>query len=140
MSPLVKRSFIAGLGFTILGSFLPWGIHGDLVSYNTYGIQFFPAFEDNGGVFIVLLCALISWFVFRPPAFLKYPPIWIFASSAGIAMTACFHIQKWIVAYVISTMIGAPIIKGGLFVVLVGALMLLIASSVYYFRMSRKEI
>ena len=117
---------LLGAVLVIVGSFLPWEIEGDFVSYWRYGVQLFPVFADNGGILVVLLGILIIGLVFRSEGFVKSPAKWVLTSAIALFIIFAYHIVDWLVRRIASYgMIGAPAITIGLLLVGIGSILLL---------------
>ena len=135
MSIFVKTSFIIGAFLTLVGSFLPWQIEGDAISYWTYGIRIYPFIKDSGGFLIVLLTLIVIMLIFWPPNFIEKPLIWSVILSLILVSVSAFHVGKWFISRAnASGFIGAPSIQIGLVMVVIGSILLLLSTVIYYFR------
>ncbi len=132
--------FLLGAFATIVGCFLPWVGSGDVVYYTTPGIvirrstaidpvpQRFLTVIDNGGVLIILLCAILLLLVFKAPAFIDEPSRFVLPLSIVLVLLPLYHISVFIKEW--------PRYRGttdaynllpGLVIVLMGTITLLIA-------------
>jgi hypothetical protein len=117
---------LVGASLALLGSFLPWEQAGDVISYRTYGIQFFPIVNDNGGWLVVILTLTIILLSFKPPRFIRDPGLWNLIISALLMTTSIIYIARWTVHRFESTgPIGAATLGIGLLCVVVGSALLL---------------
>ena len=122
-----RNLLLLGAVLAIIGSFLPWEIEGDFVSYWRYGIQIFPVFADNGGILVLLLSISIIGLVFRSEGFVKSPAKWIFISAISLFIISAYHVVDWFVRRIASNgMVGAPAIKIGLILVGIGSILILV--------------
>src|SRR6266508_3576026 len=121
-----RNLLLLGAVLVILGSFLPWEIEGDFLSYLRYGIQFFPVFADHGGILVLLFGILIIGLVFRSEGIVKYPAKWILVASIALSILSVYHIVDWLVRRgAAHGIIGAPAIEIGLILVGIGSILLL---------------
>jgi len=133
-----EQLYIIGAILAIVGSFLPWVVEGDFVSYWTWGIQikhleiekclkglYDCPLKDNGGFLILLLSITVVLLVFRTPTFLKHPRVWVVACTAILVLLSLYHLGKvWVQHLKAAGMIGAPEPRIGLFMVLCGSLLM----------------
>jgi hypothetical protein len=137
MAGKVKAIFLIGIFLVYGGIFLPWRAEGDLISYITYGIRLYPRFEDNDGLLILIL-ALILVFITLRPLEVSNSSILSLLFTVGIFLASSVYLFN-----VISDgrqaggMIGAPKVGVGLYMVNVGALILLITATTRFFRSSQ---
>lgn len=135
MSPFAKVLFIIGSFLMLVGSFLPWRREGDVVSYWTHGIQFYPSIKDNGGLLVVLLTLLLIVLIFRPDDIPVSRRNWSIVLAFIPLLVAFFHIGKLVFDRRSAIgFVGAPVIQLGLLMVLVGSLLLLISVAMYYLK------
>jgi hypothetical protein len=121
-----KNLLLFGAILAIIGSFLPWEIEGDFISYWRYGVQIFPVFADNGGFIVLLLGIFIIGLILRSSGFVKRPTIWILICSIVLSIISVYHVVDWLTRRIISNgIIGAPEIKIGLILVGIGSLLTL---------------
>ena len=137
-----KLLYSLGAILAIFGSFLPWEIEGDFVSYWKYGINIdFSSFsywlrslhvfpiKDNGGLLFISLSIIIYILVFYPPKFLKHLQRWLLACTAILAILSVYHLTSLSLRQLeFLGMIGAPSIQIGLVMVSLGSMLLLYAS------------
>lgn len=128
--PISKRIlFSVGLVLTIIGCFLPWRIEGDFLYFWTYGIRIFPAFEDNGGLLILLVSLILAILIYRPPIYVSNPMRWIIALSVILTFDSALQFIIWL--FTLSKnwgIVGMPMIQVGLIMVLLGSITILITS------------
>ena len=129
MSRRYKTLFIVGLLFSFCGSFLPWQHGGDFLPYWRMGIRFYPNFEDNGGVLIVLLSIIIAYQYFCYPVFSKHSIKWLVLSCVVMAALSFFHFFYWFETFIRERgMVGVPLIQAGLIMVIIGSSILLLSA------------
>lgn len=91
-----RNLLLLGAVLVILGTFLPWEIEGDFLSYWRYGIQILPVFADHGGILVLLFSILIMWLVFRSEDFVNYPTKWVLTSAIVLFIISAYHIVDWL--------------------------------------------
>ena len=124
-----RNLLLLGSVLVILGSFLPWEIEGDFLSYWRYGIQLFPVFANNGGIAVLLLGILIVSLVFGSQRFVKSPAKWVLTSAIALFIIFTYHIVGWFGHRIASYgMVGAPAISIGLLMVGIGSILLLVTA------------
>jgi hypothetical protein len=124
-----QKSSILGALLVIIGSFLPWRKEGDFISFWTPGIGIYPRWEDNGGLLPLVLSLAVLWFILQPPVFIKKPVGWNIAFGMFLLVDSCFHMGRLLHDYLPQrTAIGAPVIEIGLWMVLTGSLIALLAA------------
>ncbi len=132
MTVKLRTTYIVGAILTIAGSWLPWWCGGDLIWDCTKGIYIWPKaywFVDNGGLLIVFLSAATIGLVFRSPRFVRNPVIWAVACAAMLTLASIYQIGRWLVERAAAGgVIGAPVLRYGLVMVLLGSLVLLAAT------------
>jgi hypothetical protein len=135
MTNSIRTSSIFGVILTLVGSFLPWRIEGDFISFWTYGIQIYPATKDNGGFLFVLLTLFVTLMVFRPPKIIRKPQFWGMLFSLCLVLGSVFHISQLFISQANNGgVIGAPIIQPGLIMVFIGSILLLFSTAIKYFK------
>ena len=121
-----RNLLLLGGVLVIIGSFLPWEIEGDFVSYWRYGVQIFPVFADNGGILVLFLGVLVIGLVYRSERLAKSPTKWIFISAISLFIISAYHIVDWLVRRIAANgVIGAPSIELGLVLVGIGSILVL---------------
>jgi len=134
MKSLSTLRFI-GVSLAVVGSFLPWEVEGDFVSYWKYGIQLFPVVRDYGGTLVVLLTSMIVLLSFYPPRFIKNPNLWNLVISVLLISASLFFIIRWLIHRIESAgIIGAATLEIGLIVVVLGSALLLWIAIIDYRR------
>ncbi len=101
--------------------------------YCTKGIHIWPGvdnwFVDNGGLLIVLLSAATIGLVFRPPRFVRKPVIWVVACTVILTLASIYRVVRLLIDRAAAAgVIGAPELRYGLVMVLLGSLVLLAAT------------
>jgi hypothetical protein len=135
---LVKWALVlCGAVLTISGSFLPWSCQGDLVWYCTPGMQLTTfsgqllVRNDGGLSIIVLSCGIFmgAWCSAR----VRYADKLVIASAITLTIIVLYRVIST-VAWQISTrnVIGGLTIQSGLYVVLLGTVLLFVTSIWYY--------
>jgi hypothetical protein len=133
-----RNLVLFGAILVIVGSFLPWEIEGDFLSYWRYGVQVFPVFADNGGVIVVILGILIIGLIFRPSDFAKRPTTWILICAIALCIISAYHIIDWLIRRIASNgVVGAPAITIGLILVGIGSILMLATASWINFKESK---
>jgi hypothetical protein len=136
-----RNLLLLGTALVIVGSFLPWEIEGDFVSTWHYGIQIFPAFEDNGGFLVSLVGIFIILLTLRPEGFVGLQEKWILISATALFIISAYHIVNYFVRRVASSgTVGAPAIKIGLILVGIGAILTLATATVMNSRESANNV
>jgi hypothetical protein len=134
-----RNILLIGALLVIVGSFLPWEIEGDFLSNWRYGIQLFPVFADNGGIIVLLLGILVFGLIFRLGDYVNRPPKWILICAIALNIISAYHIIDWLVRRSLSNgIIGAPTIRIGLILVVIGSLLTLAAALFGNSKESRK--
>ena len=134
---ILRKLFILGSSFALIGSFLPWRRQGDFISDWILGIRIYPYLQDNGGLLIVLLTLAIIVLTVRPVDFIAKPVVWSIVFSFVLVLVSILHLgslfldqAKW------SGFVGAPVIQIGLIMVLIGSILLLFTTLVSYFNLN----
>ncbi len=125
-----------GVTLTLVGSFLPWVQQGDAISLYIPGIQVLQrdgcglsaVFEDHGGLLVVLLSFSAAWLRFRTPGRMGPARLGSLVASMVLVLLVLFHIGRVFVAHAAATYVGAPVVWMGLWVVLAGALLILLTT------------
>jgi hypothetical protein len=136
---VVFRSLIfLSLALIISGCFLPWGCWGDLTTICDPGIfvslKYGFYYENNGGIFVILLSLLAGGIFILKPSFLIKPSLVTFLSSLVIFFYAIDRLRYWILRGVEeSGRIGAATPGVGIELIFSGSMLLLILS-IYRFR------
>ena len=121
-----RNALLVGAILVIVGSFLPWEVEGDFLSYWRHGIQLFPVFADNGGMIVLFLGVLILGLIFRLGDYVKRPAKWILICAIALSIISAYHVVDWLVRRIVANgIIGAPTIKIGLILVVIGSLLTL---------------
>jgi ABC-type transport system involved in multi-copper enzyme maturation permease subunit len=131
MSRFPKLLLLFGAILAVVGSFLPWVVAGDFVSYQHAGlaVRFDPLFlfYDNGGLLIVILSILVIGIALSRPFRRQKAAIMISALCLVAAVA-----YQWI-SFVVNkigsaSIIGAPEPLIGFGVIALGAIVVLIAA------------
>lgn len=117
-----KRIYSFGFLLTVLGIFLPWKVEGDFLFQRIRGVQFFPGFEDNGGLVILILSFLITLLYLFPRFIRKIPRKRLYLLCAVLPFLAIYQITCIIVDSARKiAIVGAPALQFGLILVLIGS-------------------
>ena len=136
-----RNLLLLGAVLVILGSFLPWEIEGDFLSYWRYGIQLFPIFADHGGILVLLFGIIFIGLVFPSEGLVKYPAKWILTSAIALFIISAYHIVDWLVRRINANgIVGAPAIKIGLIFVGIGSILILATALVMNSKESANDV
>ena len=139
---LLQTLYIIGAILNIAGSFLPWGCEGDIIWHCTAGITnkcIGPdlCIEDNGGILVMVLSLAIAGLILWKPNFIKIPAIWTIVCAIILVAASIYHIGTWIFRRVqLPGVIGAPTPAIGLWIVLLGSVILL-STALRHYQISR---
>jgi hypothetical protein len=143
--------YILGIVLTIVGSFLPWELEGDVIPYWKNGISLYlddiqywlrglhtSPINDNGGLLVIGLSVVIFILVFRTPKFIKQPFFWKLICASCLVIIMSYHVSILLLRGSESYgVVGAPSIEIGLIMVTFGSLLLLIAGVSDYISIRR---
>jgi hypothetical protein len=128
-----KLLLVLGATLAIVGSFLPWVVAGDFVSYQHAGlaVRFDPLFlfYDNGGLLIVLLSIVVIGIVLCRP-FRRQKAVILISALCLVAAVA----YQWIDLAIANSAgyIGAPEPLIGFGAIALGAILALVAAVLNY--------
>jgi hypothetical protein len=134
-----RKLILIGIAFAVIGSFLPWEVEGDFLSYWKYGVQLFPVFEDNGGVLILLLSIIIVGLISRADQS-RHALVYVTICAAFLSVVSVYHVTDWLFRRIsLPGAIGAPQIQIGLILVGIGSLLTLITILVVNFKVATSK-
>ena len=121
---------IFSLVLILVGSLLPWGCWGDLITICTTGIAISFEngfqFENNGGIFTICLSLLIVGLIFYNPRFIRNSFLWALISAIILFVYTIINIGAWVMKGIQQNgIIGASMPAIGSGVILVGSIALL---------------
>ena len=142
MSHLPKLLLIVGAVLAIVGSFLPWVMVGDFVSYQIPGLilLFDPLFlyQDNGGLVVVILSILITGLALIPP--FRHQKAVIMISALCLLAVVTYQWLELITAKMRwGADPGVPEPLNGLKVIALGALLVFVAA-IWSYRIRPKRV
>ena len=129
MSYFPKLLLVIGAVLAFIGSFMPWWVGGDLISYQSIGlvIRLDPFFRlnDNGGLSITLLSIISLLFTLSSP--FRHQKVAIVISALCLVAAVVY---QWIDLAIANSAgyIGAPEPLIGLEVIALSAIVVLIAA------------
>lgn len=142
MTTRLRVAYTLGIILNILGSLLPWGDTGGTVGKVITGITIYlrwspgvhsyPGIEDNGGLLVILLSLAVVGLAFRAPRFVHRPAVWAVRCSILLILLTTYHIGWWALHKTAGLRVSGP--SFGLWMVLLGSCILLIAASRQYRR------
>lgn len=120
----------ASTAFIAAGCLLPWQFSGDLYILPAYGLRLIPQVQDNGGLLLLALAALVNLLAFSPLAqrLLHRPKRWAWLPAALLLADAGFQFALILQRrQADGSVIGATAPAPGIYLLLLGALGMLVS-------------
>jgi len=129
----LKVLCVVGALLAMVGSFLPWWCEGDFIWYCTKGVRISwgmgsgPVIDDNGGMLVLILAIIVVLLIIWPPGIVKDPITLAIVCESGLVAISMYHIGRLVIRRIMmGGMIGAPEVKLGLVMVMLGSLILVV--------------
>jgi hypothetical protein len=130
MPPKRAALLAASTAFIAAGCLLPWQFSGDFFTLPAYGLRLIPQVQDNGGLLILALAALVNLLVFSPLAqrLLHRPKRWAWLPAALLLAEAGFQFALIVQRrQADGSVFGATAPAPGIYLLLLGALTMLVS-------------
>lgn len=132
MGAMKKTWFLLWLFGTVLlagGCLLPWERQIDPIYSITFGVQLFPALQDNGGAIMLGLAAAIGLLSFKPKKLVDRAEIWRLILSAILLFLSVLYFLRGVLHQIATgNVVSAHVLGIGLVMVFLGSILLLVFS------------